>query len=208
MKTLESERRSSTARRPGGWAAKRARRGAMMVEAVVVISCLTFGLVGIEFFRLFYLKGMTAARLARGGLIAHSMAACEGSTEDWIGQKDLGKFTVSTPSPQDQASQGPSSSAASPSGSESGRVGGLLSKIGGTTGDGKGLLVPMTNTRLAGTAGVQTKRGALSTAKTVFKKDVASRSYVGCGDKIRDGNVQELLNKFKDDVLSMASSGK
>jgi hypothetical protein len=206
MQTLKCEQRTLTPQRR--FAMRRSRRGAMMVEAVVVISCLTFGLVGIEFFRLFYLKGMTAARLARGGLIAHSMMACEGTTQDWIGQKDLGKFTVSTPNAENQPSQGPSNTSASPSGQESGRVGGIMSKIGGTTGDGKGLLVPMTNTRLAGTAGVETKRGALSTAKTVFKKDVASRSYVGCGDKIRDGNVEEVLNKFKDDVLSMASSGK
>jgi hypothetical protein len=176
----------------------------MLVEAIVVISCLTLGLCGIEFFRVFYLRSMHAGRLARGGLIAHSMLACEGTTETWIGQKDVGKFRVTTPDPDKEASQGPSNSAATPSGPQSGRVGGLMNKIGGTTGDGKGLLVPMTNTRFSGTGGVDTKNGTLSARKTVFKHDVSARSFVGCGDKIRDGNVGELLSTFKDDVLSLA----
>lgn len=186
--------------------AKRLQRGAMMVEAVVVISSLIVGLCGVEFFRLFYLRAMTSARLARGGLIAHSMMACEGSTEAWVGQKDLRKFTVSTPDATKEPARGTPEQSATPSGSESGFVSGLMDKIGGTTGDGKGLLVPMTNTRFAGKAGVETKRGGMfSPTETVFQANVASRSYVGCGDKVRDGKIKDLIDKFKEDILSMGS---
>jgi len=53
-------------------------RGAVFVEAVVIISFLTLALLGITFFHKLYVQKERSARLAGAAAIAFAMGACNG----------------------------------------------------------------------------------------------------------------------------------
>jgi Tfp pilus assembly protein PilX len=61
-----------TARAQAASRARRARaRGAVMVEALIVISLLILGFIGLAFFREYYVKSLVASRLARGSILVY-----------------------------------------------------------------------------------------------------------------------------------------
>ena len=175
-------------------------RGAAMVEAAIVISLLTLGLMGLMFFRYYYVKELTAARLARASVLAYSMGGCDAQEpKDWIGIKDRIDLTVSAPdAPDSQPATGKDVKDAATS-SDSG-ANGFLDGLG-LTGDGRGVLNPITKSHLEGKVAINSKPGLLAPSKTIFKGDVRSSSYVTCGEKPKPGNVgtvvSDMMGKLK-----------
>ena len=166
-------------------------RGAAMVEAAIVISMLTLGLMGLMFFRSFYVKELTASRLARASILAYSMSGCDGQVPtDWIGSKDRVDLAVSAPDADSQPATGKDQTNAATT-SDSG-ANGFLSGLG-LTGDGRGVLNPMTKSSIDGKVTLNSKAGLLSASKTIFKSDVHARSFVTCGEKPHEGNVSTLV---------------
>ena len=167
-------------------------RGAAMVEAAIVISLLTLGLMGLMFFRYYYVKELNAARLARASVLAYSMGGCDGQEpKDWIGIKDRLDLTVSAPdAPDSQPATGKDVDKAATS-SNSG-ANGFLDGLG-LTGDGRGVLNPITKSHTEGKVAINSKPGVLAPSKTIFKSDVRASSYVTCGEKPKPGNIKTLL---------------
>lgn len=192
MHTLRARRRA-----PHPCPERRARgpareRGAAMVEAAVVISMLILGLMGLMFFRSYYVKELTASRLARASILAYSMSGCDGQVpKDWIGIKERIDLTVSVPdAPDSQPATGQNQNQAATT-SDSG-ANGFLDGLG-LTGDGRGVLNPITNSKIDGKVTLNSKPGLLSPKKTVFKSDVRARSFVTCGEKPKEGDVGTLV---------------
>jgi hypothetical protein len=174
-------------------------RGAAMVEAAIVISILTLGLMGLMFFRYYYVKELTASRLARASILAYSMSGCDGQEpKDWIGTNDRIDLTVSAPDADSQPATGKDQQKAATSSNSdaNGFLGGL-----GLTGDGRGVLNPITKSHLDGKVAFNSKPGVLAPSKTIFKNDVQASSYVTCGEKPKEGNVgtlvSDLMGKLK-----------
>jgi len=161
-----------------------------MVEAAVVISMLILGLMGLMFFRSFYIKELTASRLARASILAYSMSGCQGQVPlDWIGRKDRIDLAVSAPDADSQPATGENqtkSATTSDSGANS-FLGGL-----GLTGDGRGVLNPITHSNISGKVTLKSTAG-LSPTKTIFESEVHARSFVTCGEKPHEGNVGTLV---------------
>lgn len=174
-------------------------RGAILVEAAIVIAALTLGLMGLMFFRAFYIKQLTASRLARASVLAHSMVGCNGSQpRDWIGRRDLANLTAANPgAPSNDPAVGQNQTT---SASSSGTAGNVLSKLGGVTGDGKGVLNPITDADLTGHVSLSSGGGLLSQKRTVFESNVHSKSFVSCGERVREGNVKEVLRTILGDL--------
>src|SRR3954467_10719871 len=104
---MPSKKTSSFIERYQRRAARRAgRRGAGFVEAVVVISTLTLGLVALMYVRDLYVKQLGAARLTRAAVIAHSMAGCKtNQPRDWLA-KDLDGYTTGGTTQDQQSARG------------------------------------------------------------------------------------------------------
>lgn len=162
-----------------------------MVEAAIVISMLTLGLAVLMFFRYFYVKELTAARLARASTLAYAMSGCDDQVpKDWIGTKDRIDLTVSAPDADSQPATGKDVNKAATS-SDSG-ANGFLDGLG-LTGDGRGVLNPITKTGVDGTVKIDGSSGTLGPTKTLFKGNVTARSYVTCGEKPKDGDIGTLV---------------
>jgi hypothetical protein len=175
-------------------------RGAILVEAAITISILTLGLLGLAFFRDFYIDQVKVSRLARAAAIAHSMVGCEEDGKEWIG-KDLGAFTGVSPEPQNQAAAGdPALGASYAPGAEAPMAGEFLSQAEGTTQSGEGLLNPITTSGVGGLVGARTS-GSGALTGTAFEAVVRSNSFVTCGDEVRRRDVEEVLEMTKDQLL-------
>src|SRR6186713_2867360 len=88
-------------------------RGAVFLEAIVVISALTLGVIALAYVRDLYVQQMSVARLTRAAVIAHSMAGCKTNhPRDWLG-KDLAGYTTQGASQDKQSARGKDAGAAS-----------------------------------------------------------------------------------------------
>jgi hypothetical protein len=170
----------------------RLARGAALVESAVVISLLTLGLMGLMYFRGYYIKQMLTTRLARASILAYSMSGCEGQgPKDWIGAKDRQDLTVGAPDENKEPATGKNQNAAATS--KDGGANGFMSGLG-LSGDGRGVLNPITNLRVTGKVTLKSKTGTFAAEQTVFSGEPGARSFVTCGEKMRDGNVGELVS--------------
>src|SRR5262249_7016214 len=55
---------------------RRSERGAIFVEATIIVSSFTLLLLSMVFFKNMYIKQITTMRLARATILAHSMQGC------------------------------------------------------------------------------------------------------------------------------------
>jgi hypothetical protein len=179
-------------------------RGAVFVESIIVISALSLGLVGLVFMRDAYEKRLGVLRLARGAVIAHSMAGCKANQPSaWVGP-DLGRYTTSDPEPQATTARGPQAQGSTSSADDGGRAKRLLDKSGTTSSDGEGLLNPIASSDFAGHARVQVADGAqLGRKRTAFETAPRSRSFVTCGDEVKDGDYDKVLEMVKDEAQAL-----
>lgn len=179
-------------------------RGAVFVESLIVISALSLGLVGLVFMRDAYGKRLGVLRLARASVIAHSMAGCKANQPSaWIGP-DLQRYSASDAEPEATTARGAQTQTTTSSDDDGGRSKRLLDKSGTTSSDGEGLLNPIASSDFAGHARVQVADGAaLGREHTVFESSPRSRSFVTCGDEVKDGDYDKVLEMVKDEAQAL-----
>lgn len=188
-------------------AARHGQTGAILVEAIITISTLSLGLLGLAFFRDFYIDQIKVSRLARAQVIAHSMVGCEQESREWLG-RDLGAFTGENPQQREQTAAGdPALGASYAPGADAPPVAGqLLDQAPGTTTGGEGLLNPIA------TSGVQGEVRAAANGPhgggRVFEAAVRSNSYVTCGDEVRKRDVEVVLDMTKDQLMMLVGMGE
>lgn len=149
-------------------------RGAVFVEALIVLSVFILFFLGIVYFRELYVGKMTTQRLARAGAVAHAMSACK---------SDLGGLLRADLPKGFELRGGTAKDGSSPFFSASGDFGtdNLFSNV--ADGFGGTALNEMTTVTVSGTAGAKTRSGPLG-KKTGFESTVSSSSYVSCGDQL------------------------
>jgi hypothetical protein len=175
-------------------------RGAMFVEAVIVIAFFVVALTGLMYFKEYYGKELRSMRLARAAAIAYSMGACQdgvNTPDGWI-DKDKGSL-VPQASPHD-VDQDPKMSGAMNQNSTQ-QSQGSADKGGAASIGNK--LNEMVMTVFSGEATIREKRGPLAGGtKDIIKGTVRARSYVSCGDRVRKGTWEEMVKS----ILSVFSS--
>lgn len=180
---------------------RRARsRGAVFVEALVVISALSLGLAALLYFRDLYLRQLSAARLARGAALAHALAACESNAPaEWLG-RDLADYRSLSPRQERQLVRGGTSRGGGVRG-DGGRAARLLAGSGSATSDGEGLLNPITDADVSGRA-VLRGQGA-TRGGVLFQGQARSRSFVSCGEEVRDGDYDQVVPMIRDEAAAL-----
>jgi len=180
---------------------RRVARGAVFVEAVIVIAALTLGLITLCYVRELYVTELGVSRLARASVIAHSMAGCKANLpQEWVG-RDLANFASKGPN-QDPASARGKDNTAKVDAADP-RADNLVQKAGGTSGDGQGLLNPITNSEFSGTARASVSAGGGARAKSRFVGQLRAKSYVSCGDEVKDGDFDRVLGVMKDELSTL-----
>ena len=168
-------------------------RGAIFVEAIIVISSFTLMFMGMVFFRMLYVHSTVTSRLARGGAIAYSMSGCDSVTpKDWIGP-DAKQYKVLPPNPPSNDSVATKESTSAQSSKEAGTATSNIPGLGG-----KNFLNPIGEVSDETNVTTGTRQGTLGKSKTIFKAHLAPRSYVTCGDVVRDGDFEEVFGYAKD----------
>jgi hypothetical protein len=169
------------------------QRGAVMVEALIVISLLILGFMGIAFFREFYVKTLVATRLARGSVLVYSMTGCGSNNEpaQWIGRPDLANLVAARPNSSQAPAAGQSNGA---NASSSGKSGQVMSRVPGLSGDGGGIMNPTATSDLSGRVRARTSEGTFSPERTIFDAEVRARSFVSCGDPVRNGEFSDVIS--------------
>ena len=147
--------------------------------------------MGLIFFRAYYTKTLVASRLARGSILAYSMTGCGDSNHprQWIGSSDLAQLTAAAPTEGSQPAQSDR-----PPASASNEGGSVMSRIPGLSGDGGGIMNPITTSELNGHVRVFTSGGLFAADRTAFENRVRARSFVSCGDPIRNGEFGDVID--------------
>jgi hypothetical protein len=175
-------------------------RGAMFVEAVIVISFMVVALTGLMFFKEYYGKQLRAMRLARAAAIAYSMGACKDNVNTPAAWTDKDKFKLNAAAAPKDVDQDPGMSNAM---QQSGGSYGQQSAQQGGALDSGNVLNKMVMTVFSGEAKIQEQRGPLAGGtKDIFKGTVQSKSYVSCGDEVLTGStfdqmVGKIIGVFK-----------
>jgi hypothetical protein len=169
-----------------------AERGAIFVEALIIVASFTLMFMGMVFFRMLYIHSTITSRLARGGAIAYSMSGCDAVTpKDWIGT-DAKKYNVLPPNPPSSDSVPTNETTQAQNSTEASGATGKIPGLGG-----KNFLNPIGEVSDETNVGASTV-GSFGRTKTVFKKHLSPRSYVTCGDIVRDGDFDEVFGYVKD----------
>ncbi|HVJ92872.1 MAG TPA: hypothetical protein VM580_23890 [Labilithrix sp.] len=167
---------------------RRRTRGAVFVEALIVISVFVTFLLGIVYFRELYLTKMTGQRLARAGSLAHAMAACKSDVNATL-KADLPKEQTLR---QTSAKDGPRPTDPQlPSSSESGgnMMGKVAERRGGT------ILNEVGSVAISGSASATSKPGMFQ-AETGYRGTVVSASYVSCGDELTNEQYSAIAGQI------------
>lgn len=175
-------------------------RGAVFVESLVVISALSLCLTALVYFRDLYLRQLSAASLARSAALAHALGACKGNApEQWLG-RDLADYRSLSPRQEQKPVRGGAGRGRGVRG-DGGRAARLLAGSGSATSDGEGLLNPITDADVSGRALLQ-GQGA-SGRGVLFQGQARSRSFVSCGEEVKDGDYDQLVPMIRDEVAAL-----
>jgi len=161
------------------------KRGAILVEAAIVIASFVLFFMGIVYFRMFYTKQIRMGRLARASTIAYSMGACEASDPGEWARPDISKQTTQATS-NNQNEKVEKKESTSPGGEQSNEAQGMLSEIPGAGSDDSWL-------NPIGHLGLSTEARSSDRPGKGFKGTASSTSFVSCGDKVRPGQYDEIL---------------
>lgn len=162
----------------------RKNSGAAMVEALIVISFLVLGFMGLVYFKNLYLEHLSTLRLARASIIAHGMAGCEANyPAEWLSvdaqnQRADDALVDDEMAPPDP-DVGSLPSTTPDEGSES-RAGDVVAVVDNMPSEG-GYLNEIAKTQVNGVARVTSQTNG---EEKGFEGEVRSRSYVSCGDPI------------------------
>lgn len=155
-------------------------RGAVFVEALIVISVLLVGVLGVAFFRVLYLEKLQVQRLARVGALAHAMAACRGSAASSVAADVGNRAQANQTAPRD-APRAPTLE------SDAQMARRAMDHVGGA------FMSPVTSLTLSGSAQAD--------SPIPLRSNVASQSFVGCGDELTDdqlsGVADFLMKQFQ-----------
>jgi len=154
-----------------------------MVEAVVVISIFVLFFMGMMYFEWMYHNKLRVQQLARAGVVAYAMDACQDSNPLQTVQQDLGpaKDTGSGNSPGDQNDMNPPST---------------KNGIGNSGGDAP-LDDALTKSGFLGdpVAGIRLDTTVATTSNGPgFSGKVSSTGYLSCGDKQGPGNAGDVFS--------------
>jgi len=162
---------------------RRAQRGAIFVEAIIVISFFTLCFLGVLYFRELYVAKMQVQRLARASAMAHAMSACTGDARAGL-ERDL-------PGPPAQSkTQGSEKSAkieAMGTGKGARKANDAINSLGRSS-----ALDTVTVVALTTTASATTQKDLLS-PKQGFESNVSSESFVSCMDQVSDDQFGEII---------------
>ena len=181
---MQDARKSSTAMRH----AKVRTRGAILVEAVVVISLMVMFFLGMVYFRALYVQKLRVQRLARSATVAFAMNACQGGDAIAPVRSDLGNATDhGSGSQAGDTKNAINAGSAPPSVGQNGGnpIGNALAKSGFA---GDPIATVVLQARGSGTSQSQ------SGQTLGYQSTVSSTSYIGCGDRQRDGDFNEALS--------------
>ena len=176
-------------------AQRRNTRGAAMVEALIVVSILVLGFMGLVFFKQMYVGQLHAQRVARASIIAHGMGACEANyAPDWAGE-DVGNSAANQGLPSEEAADGaaasqvsdgaasgPSTSTTPPNTGADSRAAPVVNGLEQTTPDGNGFLNKIAGNEFTSKVEVNTNQGTARESR--FRADVRSTAFVSCGDPV------------------------
>lgn len=176
------------------------RRGAVFVEALIVVSILLLGLMGLMYFRDVYLTKLRVHRLARAAVLVHGMAGCTNpeTPRDWLGAGDLEGLTGGAADASSQRAADPNTTARVNAGDVSTEARTVVDGLPGVSEDGKGVLNPIAHSEVRGRAELRRER-FLQEDETLFGTDLASRSHVSCGEELTyEEDFGEGLSRMKD----------
>jgi len=171
---------------------KRAKaRGAIMVEAVVVITFCTMCFIALTYFRSLYVQKLQVQRLSRSSAMTHAMGACKADPRSGV-RHDLGTRRFN-----EKSASGIPFGAIPGGGSDKGSAG--LQKVREKNGD-TGLDKVTTITIVGDASGFSKPSSTNGGPMNGFQSEVSSTSFVVCGDPTPDdryeGMVDQILSFF------------
>jgi hypothetical protein len=171
------------------------QRGAIMVEACIVIASFVLVFLAMVFFRNMYLRKIQTMRLSRATMMAYSMQGCPDnqSATQWAGV-DLDPKAGQNPGKDNSTTAVPATEK-----THSKRADEIMGTVPGAGSNGSALN-PIGELGLTMKAAATTKSSLLGTRKG-FKATMGSTSYVTCGEGIKDdsfkGIIHYALDHFK-----------
>ena len=163
------------------------QRGAVFVEALIIISSFLLFLLGLMYFRTFYVAELGLLRTARASTIAYSMGGCTDNNPSAWARKDLAK--TSNVTPKTTSTQQPTTQSRPVTGSAEAQ--GIVRDLPGTGSDSS-VLNPIGSVTLADKV-YATITSQQTRRRSSFSQDVDVSSHVTCGDKVRDGDFGEIV---------------
>ena len=175
---------------------RRAQRGAIFVESIIVISFFTVCFLGVLYFRELYLAKMQVQRLARASAMAHAMSACKADAKAGL-ENELPRPLTQSKGPGSNMPVGLEVPGSAP-GAE------LANKALKAVGDalGLGALDTITVVTLTTTASATTQKDPAS-PKQGFESDVSSESFVSCMDPVSDKQFDGIVDHVTDVFTSI-----
>jgi hypothetical protein len=156
-----------------------------MVEAAIVIASFVLFFMAIVYFRKFYTKQIRVGRLARASTIAYSMGACEAKDPGEWARPDISPST--TQATANTAKTPVAKNGSTAPGTNSNEASSILNQVPGAGSDDS-FLNPI------GHLGLSTEARSSDKPGKGFKGTAASTSFVSCGDKVREGQYDELVD--------------
>ena len=166
-------------KKPISLRSRRARRGAVLVESIVVISFFTLCFLGVVYFREVYVAKLQVQRLARASAMAHAMSACKADPKTGL-EKDLPAPPVEGRTPLGSPDSKASGKAAEAL--KQAQSGAPLAEIGEIT---------------LTTSASATTRTDQQAKEQGFRSNVGSTSFVTCMDPVSTDGVEEVLPRLK-----------
>ena len=181
----------------GAWSRRRTR-GAIFVEACIVISSFVLLFLSMVFFRNVYLRKIQVARLARATVIAYSMQGCPDGNADAWAKPDLDpNASKSTPGPTQTQTGAPTQTQTgvpvpATEKTHSKRADAIMGEIPGAGSNG-GQLNPIADLGFSMKAAATTPSGPLG-ARRGYSRTMSSTSYVSCAEGIRGDSFSDVMH--------------
>ena len=157
------------------------QRGAVLVEAIVVVAFFIVAFTGLNYFHNLYLSKIRVSRIARVATLHHAIVGCDGNVNTELAQAGGasvtpgGKLSNDVPY-KNGAGAGLSPVAASAAGHQSGVGSSLDAKIVHITNDG-----------------VAAERGG----GMIYGSKTDTTSYVGCSDPVSNEQYGDIIPNLK-----------
>lgn len=167
--------------------ARKSQRGAVFVEAIIVISFFTLCFLGVVYFRELYLGKLHVQRVARASAMAHAMGACRVDPKAGL-EADL---PANPPKPAEQKTDpGHPPDFGNPTGEAKDALDSFDRSKGGAPLDEVTEITVTTSAEAITNKGKPSQKG--------FRSEVGSTSSVTCTDPVSDESFEQLFPKIGD----------